>query len=174
LNRSFFKLLIILFLCLGWIGSLPHCGKGKKEAIQVSAPDFTLKTLDDQEITLSALKGKVVLLDFWATWCGPCRESIPHLIQLGKKFQETEFKVIGMSMDRGDADAVRRFVKSMDIPYSIIITPDEVARHYGVRGLPTAILIDKSGKVHEKIMGFNQTVAKQLEAKVADLLSEKP
>ena len=85
-----------------------------------------------------------------------------------------EFKVIGMSMDRGDVDTVRRFVKSMDIPYSIIITPDEVARHYSIRGLPTAILIDKSGMVHEKIIGFNQTIAKQLEAKVEELLSEKP
>ncbi len=174
MKRSFFKLLIILILCLGWIWVLPQCGKGKKEAIHVSAPDFTLKTLDDQEITLSDLKGKVVLLDFWATWCGPCRESIPHLIQLEKKFKEMEFKVIGMSMDRGDVDTVRRFVKSMDIPYSIIITPDDVARHYSIRGLPTTILIDQSGMVHEKIIGFNQTIAKQLEDKVAELLSEKP
>jgi len=173
-RRFFLKWFFIPSLCLGCIFLLPYCDKEKKELTQVLAPDFSLKTLNDQEITLSKLKGKVVLLDFWATWCAPCRESIPHLIQLYKTNQEKGFVVIGMSMDRGERDMVHRFVKSMDIPYPVVIAPDDVARNYGVSSLPTAIFIDKAGKIQEKIVGFNSSIANKMMAKVADLTSEEP
>ena len=158
-----------IVLCLGLIFLLPHCAKKEKES--VSAPDFTLKTLDGQEITLSKLKGKVILLDFWATWCGPCRESIPHLIHLYKTYQKNGLEVIGMNLDRGDIETVRRFAKAMNISYPIVSTPEEVSRNFGITGLPTAVFIDKEGKVREKIVGFNSVV---LTAKVVDLTSEKP
>jgi thiol-disulfide isomerase/thioredoxin len=140
----------------------------------VSAPDFTLQTLDGREVNLSRLKGKVVLLDFWATWCSPCRQSIPHLVHLYKTYQKNGLEVIGMNVDRGDRDTVRHFVKSMDIPYPIAITPQDVERSYGVTGLPITILIDKEGKIREKIAGFSSEIAKQITSKVADLIAEKP
>jgi len=174
MKRSFFRWLVILSLCLMWIFILPHCGKEKKEPALPSAPDFTLKTLDDEEIALSKLKGKVILLDFWATWCGPCRESIPHLVQLYRTYQKSGLEVIGMNVDRGDMNIVRHFVKSMDIPYPIAMTPENVERGYGVTGLPTTILIDKQGKIREKIVGFTSEIAKKMTARVADLTSEKP
>jgi len=154
--------------------SLSHCSKEQKQPIAALAPDFVLKTLDNQEIALSKLRGKVVLLDFWATWCGPCRESIPHLVQLHKTYEQKGLEVIGMSMDRGDVDTVRRFVKSMDIPYSVVITPEDVGRNYGVTGLPTTVLIDREGRIQEKIVGFSSAIAKQMVAKVEDLTSQKP
>jgi len=151
----------------------PHCTQKLEESIL--APNFSLKTLDGQEITLSELKGKVILLDFWATWCGPCRESIPHLVQIYKSNQEKGFELIGMNLDKkGEVDMVRHFVRSMDIPYPITMTPEDVARNYGVSGLPTTILIDKEGKIREKIVGFNSAIAKQMASKVAELTSEKP
>lgn len=137
------------------------------------APDFTLKSLDGQEITLSKLKGKVVLLDFWATWCGPCRESIPHLIQLYKTYREDGFEMIGMSLDKGDTEVVHNFVKSMDIPYLTVIAPEEVVRNYKVTAIPTTFLIDKEGKIQERISGFNSAIAQQMTAKVANLTAEK-
>ncbi len=79
-----------------------------------------------------------------------------------------------MNVDRGDMDIVRHFVKSMDIPYPIVITPDHVERNYGVTGLPTTILIDKEGRIREKIPGFTSEIAEQMTAKVVDLTSEKP
>jgi thiol-disulfide isomerase/thioredoxin len=150
---------------------LPHCARKEKET--ALAPNFTLKTLDDQEITLSKLKGKVVLLDFWATWCGPCRESIPHFVQLYKTYRQSGLEVVGMNVDRGDVDTVRRFVKSMDIPYPIIIASDELERNYGITGLPTTILIDKEGNIRQKFMGFTSEISKQMTATVNDLTSEK-
>ena len=169
MKRSFLKCLLVFCLCGSWAFLLPHCAKKGKES--VSTPDFTLKTLEGQEITLSKLKGKVVLLDFWATWCAPCRESIPHLVELYKTYGEKGLEVIGMNLDRGDTDTVRRFVKSMDIPYPIALTPEEVARDFGVTALPTTILIDKEGRPRQKILGFNSAV---VTAKVTDLTSEKP
>jgi thiol-disulfide isomerase/thioredoxin len=138
------------------------------------APDFTLKAFDGRVVTLSQLKGKVVLLDFWATWCAPCRESIPHLIQLYKDYRESGFELVGMNVDRGDMEVVRRYIQSMDIPYPVVNTPEEMVRVYRVTGIPATLLIDKRGKIRERITGFNPTVAKHLDTQVANLASEKP
>ena len=171
LNRPFFRWLTIL-LFLGLIFLFPRCAQKEKES--ALAPDFTLKTLDDQEITLSKLRGKVVLLDFWATWCGPCKESTPHLVQIYKTYQQKGLEIIGMNVDRGDVSGVHRFIKSMDIPYPVIITPDEVQRNYGVTGLPTTILLDKQGRVRDKILGFSIKIGQEIAAKVGELISENP
>jgi len=164
---------LIVCVCISWLFFLSHCTK-EKEPSPGFAPDFTLKTIDGQEITLSKLKGKVVLLDFWATWCGPCRESIPHLIQLYKAYREMGFEMIGISLDKGDTEVVRNFAKSMDIPYPIVVATEEVARDYRVTSIPTTFYIDKEGKVREKVSGFNSTIAQQMNSKIADLTSEKP
>jgi thiol-disulfide isomerase/thioredoxin len=157
---------------MGGFFLLPQCGK-EKESPAGLAPDFTLKTLAGQEITLSQLKGKVVLLDFWATWCGPCRESIPHLIQLYNHYRENGFELVGMDVDKGDVETVRKFVKSMDIPYPVVVAPDDVVKSYRVNGIPATILIDKEGNIRERMTGFNSTIAQELTGKVADLTSEK-
>ncbi len=163
-----------LILCLGLIGVflLTQCAKEKKSP-SAWAPDFTLKTLDGQEIILSQLKGKVVLLDFWATWCGPCREAIPHLIQLYKAYRENGFEVIGMSLDKGDGEVVRNFAKSMDIPYPIVMAPEEVVRNYRVTSIPTTFILDKEGKIRQRITGFNSAISQQINSLVTDLISEK-
>jgi thiol-disulfide isomerase/thioredoxin len=173
MRQPFLTNVFVFGLCLALALVFPHCGGKPKEP--TSAPDFRLKTIEGQEITLSALKGKVVLLDFWATWCGPCKESIPHLIQLYKGYQEKGFELIGMSTDKpGDVEMVRRFIHSMDIPYPIIMTPEEVARNYKITGLPTTVLIDKKGRVREKIVGFNSAIGQQIAARISELTSENP
>ena len=172
LKQPLVKCCMILGLCVVFGSLLAHCIRSGKESL---APDFTVKTLDDHEITLSKLRGKVVLVDFWATWCGPCRESTPHLIQLYKTYREKGFEVIGMSVDKEDeTESVNRFVKAMDIPYPVVIAPQEVARNYGVSGLPTSFIIDREGRLREKIPGFNSTIAQHMAAKVAEIISEKP
>ena len=174
MKRSFFRWFVILSLCGSGLFFLFQCGKEKGAPTLSPAPDFTLKTLDGREVVLSKLKGKVILLDFWATWCGPCRESIPHLVHLSKTYQKDGLEVIGMNVDRGDVDTVKRFVNLMDIPYSIISTPEDVSRNFGITGLPTTIFIDKQGKIREKVAGYSSEIAKQMTGKVVDLISEKP
>ncbi len=170
---SLLKKILVFGLCIGGLLFLSQCGR-EKETPAGLAPDFTLKTLDGQEITLSQLKGKVVLLDFWTTWCGPCRESIPHLIQLYNDYREKGFELIGMDVDKGDVETVRKFVKSMDIPYPIVVAPEEVARSYRVNGIPTTILIDKEGNIRERVAGFSNAISQRLAAKVAELTLKKP
>ena len=172
MKLSFLKRIFLLSLCIVGLFLFPQCGK-EKESPAGLAPDFTLKTLDGQEITLSQLKGKVVLLDFWATWCGPCRESIPHLVQLYKNYRENGLELIGMDLDKGDVETVQRFVKSMDIPYPIIVASDDLVKSYRVTGIPATILIDKEGKIRQRIAGFSNTIAQELTTKVAELTSEK-
>ena len=172
MRLSFLKKILVLILCMGGFFLLPQCSK-EKESPAGLAPDFTLKTLNGQEITLSRLKGKVVLLDFWATWCGPCRESIPHLIQLYNNYRENGFELVGMDVDKGDVETVRKFVKSMDIPYPIVVAPDDVVKSYRVNSLPATILIDKEGKLRERFGGFSSTIAQELTRKVVELTSEK-
>jgi cytochrome c biogenesis protein CcmG/thiol:disulfide interchange protein DsbE len=172
--RLFFIMKIfIVGLCTIGLLFLPHCVKEKELSLDL-APDFTLKTLYGQDLGLSQLKGKVVLLDFWATWCGPCRESIPHLIQLYKGYRENGFEVIGVSLDKGDLEIVRNFAKSMDIPYPIVIASEEVIRNYRVTAIPTTFFIDKEGKIRERITGFSSAISRQMTTKVSDLTSEKP
>ena len=173
MKRSLSLPLLILCLCVAAVFLLLHCGKEGKAPLSSLAPDFALRTLNGEEITLSKLKGKVVLLDFWATWCAPCRESIPHLVQLHKTYQEKGLEVIGMNVDRGDVDTVRRFAKSMEIRYPIVIAQDEVQRNYGVTGIPMTVLIDRDGRIRQKFMGFTNGISIQITATVNDLTSEK-
>ncbi len=174
MKRLFLAWFLIFSFCTGSAFLLSRCSEGEREPFSGPAPDFSLKSFDGQEITLSQLKGKVVLLDFWATWCEPCKESIPHLIQLYKKYQESGFVLVGMNVDKGNGEAVRRFVTSMDIPYPTVTAPEEVIRSYRVTGIPATFLIDKEGKIREKVVGFSSGIARQLDIKVADLTSEKP
>jgi thiol-disulfide isomerase/thioredoxin len=172
LNPVRLRFPLIFPVCLGLAFLLSQCAKEEKGPSL--APDFSLKTLTGEEISLAKNKGKTLLIDFWATWCGPCRESIPHLVHLHKTYQGQGFAVVGLSMDKGDPKAVDDFVKSLDIPYPIAIAPEEIARAYGINGLPTTVLIDKEGKIREKILGFNTAIAKKIESRVAELISEKP
>ncbi len=174
MKRTVLTWFLMFSLCAGGVFFLSRCSKGDKEPFSGLAPDFSLKSFDGQEVSLSRLKGKVVLLDFWATWCGPCKESIPHLIQLYKDNRENGFEVVGMNIDKGDGETVRRFVMSMDIPYPVVITPEDVVRSYRVTGIPATFLIDRQGKIREKMVGFSGAIARQLDTKVADLTSEKP
>jgi len=152
---------------------LSHCG-GERRGAEGEAPEFSLMTLENQEIRLSDLRGQVVLLDFWATWCGPCRESIPHLVALYKNYQSKGLQVIGLSVDKGDGSAVRKFVQSMGIPYPIALAPEEVVKKYGVTSLPTTVLIDKKGTIREKMVGFSSAIANRLNGQIEELLKARP
>ncbi len=174
MKRAFLTWFLIFSFCAGSAFLLSRCSTGEKEPFLGSAPDFSLMSFEGREITLSQLKGKVVLLDFWATWCGPCKESIPYLIQLYKNYRESGFELVGMNIDKGDREAIRRFVMSMDIPYPVVSAPEDVVRSYRVTGIPATFLIDREGKIREKVVGFSSAIARQLNTKVADLTSEKP
>jgi cytochrome c biogenesis protein CcmG/thiol:disulfide interchange protein DsbE len=112
------------------------------------APDFSLKDSDGKVVRLSDFRGKVVLLDFWATWCGPCKIEIPWFMEFQRKNQDKGLVVLGISMDDEGWEVVKPYLAHMKINYRVVIGNDQTAQLYGgVDALPTTFLIDREGKI---------------------------
>jgi cytochrome c biogenesis protein CcmG, thiol:disulfide interchange protein DsbE len=129
------------------------------------APDLKAKDLDGKELSLEAYKGKVVLLNFWATWCGPCRAEIPSLIRIQEAYKD-HLQIIGMNVDDDDEDRLRAFVKSQGINYPVAMTSVPVRLSYGgIAALPTMFLINQDGKVVQKHVGLFNPALYEIEAR---------
>ena len=119
------------------------------------APDFTLKTLDGNTLKLSDLRGKAVVLNFWATWCPPCKVELPWFVDLQKQYGPQGLQIVGISEDEGGKDKVAAFVKEMGVNYTVAVDDDTVAGKYGdVEDLPTTFYIDRNGKIVQFAMGL--------------------
>ena len=119
------------------------------------APDFKLKDLDGNSFSLSETKGKVVILDFWATWCPPCRMEIPHFKELYQRYKRKGLVIVGVALDRGGVPVVKSFVQTNNINYPILIGDQIVVVSYGgIRSIPTTFIIDRKGHIVEKIVGY--------------------
>ena len=119
------------------------------------APAWSLVNLEGKPVTSESLKGKVVIVDFWATWCGPCRASIPHLVALQNTYKAKGFEVVGVSLDQQGPAVVEAFVNKYEIPYTIVMGNQKVVDSFGgVRGIPTAFIISQDGKIYRKIVGL--------------------
>ena len=118
-----------------------------------NAPDFTLTTVDGKDFTLSSLKGKVILLNFWATWCPPCRGEIPDFIELAGDYKNSGFEIVGVSLD-SSPKKLSKFVKSSGINYPVMLGNKKITAKYGgVRGIPTTFIIDRNGNIANKHVG---------------------
>ena len=138
-----------------------------------AAPDFALKDADGKTVHLADYKGKVVLLDFWATWCGPCRIEIPWFTDLERTRKDKGFEVLGVSMDDNGWEDVKPFLAQMKVNYRVVIGDDATTQAYGgVDSLPTAFLIDKQGKIAAIHIGLDGGGRKEFEDGVDELLGE--
>lgn len=134
------------------------------------APAFALNDLAGQKVEMAGLRGKVVLLDFWATWCAPCREEIPHFVEMQEKYRGQGLEIVGVSVD-DSAEPVRKFYQEYKMNYPVVMGDEKLAGAYGgVLGLPIAFLIDRDGKVVKKHIG--QTDAAVFEREVGELLGK--
>ncbi len=117
------------------------------------APNFNLTDLNGKQVKLSDYKGKVVFLNFWATWCPPCKREIPDFIELQKKYSNQGFTFIGIALD--DYQSVVRFAKDHKINYPVVIGDENLVKQYGnIRGIPTSFLISKDGKIVQRYEGY--------------------
>ena len=118
-----------------------------------AAPDFTLPQLNGQDLRLSSYRGKVVLLDFWASWCEPCRVETPHLIELQQKYGDRGLQIIGISMDDSPEPA-RAFDQQFHMNYPVVMGNAATGELYGgVLGLPIAFLVNRDGRIYAKHIG---------------------
>jgi cytochrome c biogenesis protein CcmG/thiol:disulfide interchange protein DsbE len=145
----------------------------KSDKDRHAAPDFALKDADGKTVHLADYKGKVVLLDFWATYCGPCRIEIPWFIDLERTRKDKGFAVLGVSMDDNGWEDVKPFLAEMKVNYRVVIGDDTTAQSYGgVDSIPTAFLIDRQGKIAAIHIGLDGGGRKEFEDGVDELLRE--
>ena len=112
------------------------------------APNFTLRDADGKTVKLSDYKGKVVLLNFWATWCGPCRIEIPWFVEFQKTYKDKGFSVIGVALDDEGWEVVKPYIAEKQMNYPVVVGTPEVEQHYGnIDSLPTTFLIDRAGRI---------------------------
>ena len=136
------------------------------------APAFTLSGLNTETIKLSNYKGKVVYLDFWATWCGPCRKSFPWMNAMQKKYQSQGLEIIAVSLD-AKKKMVETFLKKYPADFTIALDPDGVSGDlYKVRVMPSSYLIDRNGDIIERHMGFRSKDKAKLEEMIKSALSK--
>jgi peroxiredoxin len=119
------------------------------------APEWSLKDVDGKTVNSADFKGKVVILDFWATWCGPCRAEIPNFIGLQKQYAKQGLVVIGASVDEGGADVVKPFARKLGINYSVVLAGEKTQRAFGgIEAVPTTFIIDRQGQIVKEHLGF--------------------
>src|SRR5207248_1018060 len=147
----------------------------KNDKDRKQAPDFALKDANGKVVHLSDYKGKIVLLDFWATWCGPCQIEIPWFIEFQRKNKDRGFEVLGVSMDDDGWDAVKPFMTEKKINYRIVLGDEKTSDQYGgVEALPTTFIIDREGRIASVHVGlssrkdFEDAIEKLLETPARD------
>jgi cytochrome c biogenesis protein CcmG, thiol:disulfide interchange protein DsbE len=168
--RTKLFVVFVLALALGWMASR-HSSSGSHSTSGTlrPAPDFSLIDLSGQNRTLSAQRGHVVVLDFWATWCDPCKVEIPHFVDLQNRYGAQGLQVIGVSMD-DDEKLVRDFQALYKMNYPVAMGNTKLAEQYGgILGLPITFLIDRQGRIAARHIG--ETDAAVFESEVRKLLA---
>lgn len=136
------------------------------------APTFTLKSLKDKNLSLRDYRGQVVMLNFWATWCGPCRQEMPALNSLYEKYRTAGFVLLGVNVDVEPANAVR-MVERLKVTYPILFDQDKTASVlYQVKAMPTTVLIDRDGKIRHVQKGYHAGYEDKYRRQVKALLTE--
>lgn len=166
--------MVLLFVSCG-TSSTPDPTKektvksAKKESLE--AIDFTLTGLDGEQYTLSDYRGQVVIIDFWATFCPPCRDEIPHFIDFHTRYKDEGLIILGIGLDR--EEKLAPFSKSMGINYPILIDDRKTSSAYGVKSIPTTFILNREGEIVKKFVGFSPGLEKEMEKEILPLLKRE-
>lgn len=160
-RRSPLALVVVALVAAGMLYFGLHAARrsGPNHTIGIGygtpAPDFTLETLDGKSLSLSSLRGKAVLVNFWATWCGPCKVETPWLVEFQNQYGAEGLQIVGVAMDDSGKDEIARFAKDMGVNYPVLLGKEAVGDAYGgVPALPESFFVSREGKIVDKIMGL--------------------
>ena len=135
------------------------------------APQFSLANLDGKNVSLKDFADKVMVVDFWATWCGPCREEIPHLNKLYENYRGKGLVVVGISMDAEGPEVVKQFAKELRMEYPVVMGDENVQQDFGgIVGLPTTFIIDRKGNIVKKYTGYQPGMIGDMEQIIKELI----
>ena len=178
-NRNPLALVVVAIVAAGMLfigfhmarrstpGGMPRITKS------APAPDFTLQSLDGKNVRLSDLRGKAVLLNFWATWCGPCKIETPWLVEMQDKYGAQGLQVVGVAMDDSGKDEIAKFAKDMGMNYPVLLGKEAVGDDYGgVPALPESFFISRDGKIVDKIIGLRGKA--EIEDSIKKALTAQP
>jgi len=166
---------VLVVLCLCAVAFYAASCKRTEKGMVVEegkAPDFTLTDTSGKKITLSELRGKVVLVEFWATWCPPCKDAVPEMNKVYEKYKNKDVQVLAISVDQGGdvASKLNSFAKEHWVNYPVLIDDKKVNVSYGVANVPVAFIIDKEGKIAKKHVGFMEELSERISRDIEELL----
>lgn len=137
------------------------------------APNFKVISTSGQAISEENYRGRVLILDFFATWCQPCRQSMPHLVEMNRKYGKQGLQILGLSVDEEGERAVKKFTEEFRINYPLAMAGDHTTVDFGIRSVPVMYLIDKKGNIVEVYRGYSNEMARSVEQSIKRLLAEK-
>lgn len=157
-------LLIVTIMSPANLFALPQGGQ--------PAPNFKVISTSGQSISLENYRGYVLVIDFFATWCTPCRASVPHIVEMNRKYGKQGLQVLGLSADEEDGHALKSYSAEYHINYPVALAK-EAQTSFGIRSVPVMFVINKKGVVAEVYRGFNDEIARSMEQLIKRLLAEK-
>jgi peroxiredoxin len=158
-------LALLLAAAVPWTAAAPL-------APTAQAPDFTLRTLDGQKLRLGEQRGRVVLVNFWATWCGPCRQEMPHLNKLYEKYKSSGFVLLGVNVD-DDTRQAAGVADKLGVKFPVLPDADKrVSKQYDLSAMPSTVLIDRDGKVRYLHRGYQSGYEDTYDKQIRELLKE--
>lgn len=164
--RTLLVTMVVSFLSVsGQVDAAPRIGQ--------PSPNFKTVSTSGQSISQENYRGHVLIIDFFATWCQPCRQSIPHLVEMNRKYGRQGLQILGLSVDDDGERAVRAFTDEFRVNYPLALAEDSLTADFGVRSVPIMYLIDKKGRIAEVYRGYSGEMARSVELSIKRLLAEK-
>jgi thiol-disulfide isomerase/thioredoxin len=158
--------IMILVLCIGFTSAV------SARATKNIAPDFTLKSETGKNLKLSELRGKVIMINFWASWCGPCRQEMPVLDQLYKHYRPLDFTVLGVNVEQNPDDA-KSLLKDVSVSFPILFDKEnKVSKLYDIKGMPSTVLVDRDGNVRYVHIGYQSGTEQEYQEQIRTLIRE--